>query len=74
MPRTSRSLLKKSAPPRQNQDGPLRVEHGRYVNFIADFMKANEHAAMSEAIAAWNALKKMDVPKTYQAWLEVRKP
>jgi hypothetical protein len=57
----------------KTKDGPLRVEHGRYVNFISDFMKANEHAAMSEAIAAWNALKKMDVPKTYQAWLEVRK-
>jgi hypothetical protein len=58
----------------KTKDGPLRVEHGRYLNFISDFMKANSEAAMSEAIAAWNAVKKMDVPKTYQAWLKVRKP
>jgi hypothetical protein len=29
---------------------------------------------MSEAIAAWNALKKLDVPKTYRAWLTTQKP
>ena len=56
------------------KDGPLRVEHARYINFISDFMKANQRAPMSEAIAAWNALKKMDVPKTYQAWLKTQKP
>src|SRR5215831_10749175 len=58
----------------KTKDGPLRIEHGRYINFISDFMKANPHAAMREAIAAWNAVKKMDVPKTYQAWLKTRKP
>ena len=56
------------------KDGPLRVEHARCINFISDFMKANQRAPMSEAIAAWNALKKMDVPKTYQAWLKTQKP
>jgi hypothetical protein len=57
----------------KTKDGPLRIEHGRYINFISDFMKANPHAAMREAIAAWNAVKKMDVPKTYRAWLKSRK-
>lgn len=56
------------------KDGPLRVEHGRYINFISDFMKANQEAPLSEAVAAWNALKKMDAPKTYQAWLKAQKP
>jgi len=55
------------------KDGPLRAEHGRYMNFISDFMKANPQAQMSKAIAAWHAVKKMDVPKTYQAWIKARK-
>ena len=54
------------------KDGPLRVEHGRYINFISDFMKANKQAPMSEAIATWNVLKKLDAPKTYQGWLKTR--
>src|SRR5262245_14957772 len=49
------------------KDGPLRAEHGRYMNFISDFMKANPQSPMSKAVAAWHALKKMDAPKTYQA-------
>jgi hypothetical protein len=57
----------------KTKDGPLRAEHGRYMNFISDFMKANPGAPLSEAIAAWNALKKMDVPKTYQTWLKTQK-
>jgi hypothetical protein len=56
------------------KDGPLRIEHARYINFSSDFMKANRRAPMGEAIAAWNVLKKLDTPKTYQAWLKARKP
>jgi SAP domain-containing protein len=56
----------------RTKDGPLRVEHGRYINFISDFMKANKRAPMREAIAAWNVLKKLDTPKTYQAWLKAQ--
>ena len=56
------------------KNGPLRVQHARYINFISDFMNANQKAPMSKAIAAWKALKKMDVPKTYQAWVKIQKP
>jgi SAP domain-containing new25 len=56
------------------KDGPLRLEHGRYINFISDFMKANKRVPMGEAIAAWNVLKKLDTPKTYQAWFKTQKP
>ncbi len=58
----------------RTKDSPLRVEHARYINFISDFMKANKRAPKGEAIAAWNALKKLDAPKTYQAWLKAQKP
>src|SRR5262245_46531285 len=55
----------------KTKDGPLR-RTGAYITFISDFMKANKRALRSEAIAAWNDVKKMDVPKTYQAWLKTR--
>jgi len=67
-------LVRQAIQLNKTKDGPLRVEHGRYINFISDFMKANKRAPRSEAIAAWNALKKLDTPKTYQAWLKARKP
>jgi hypothetical protein len=57
----------------RTKDGPLRVEHGRYINFVSDFMKANKRAPKGEAIAAWSALKKLDTPKTYQDWLKAQK-
>jgi hypothetical protein len=53
--------------------GPLRVEHARYINFISDFMKAEQGGRMSDALAAWHALKTLDAPKTYRAWLKTRK-
>jgi hypothetical protein len=52
--------------------GPLRMEHGRYINFISDFRKANKGASMGEAIAAWKVLKKLNTPKTYRAWLKAQ--
>ena len=57
----------------KTKDPPLRIEHGRYINFISDFMKANKQATMTEAIVAWNKLKNLNAPKTYQAWLKTRK-
>jgi hypothetical protein len=58
----------------RTKDGPLRVEHARYINFISDFMKANKRASKGEAVAAWNVLKKLDTPKIYEAWLKAQKP
>jgi hypothetical protein len=66
-------LVRQAIELNKTKDGPLRVDHARYINFVSDFMKANKQATMSEAIAAWNALKKLDAPKTYRAWLKVRK-
>ena len=40
-----------------------RVPHGRYINFVADFLEADKTATRAEAIAAWKELKELDVPK-----------
>jgi SAP domain-containing new25 len=49
-----------------------RVPHGRYINFVADFLKANKSATRAEAIDAWNELKELDVPKDYVSWVTAR--
>ena len=49
-----------------------RVPHGRYINFVAEFLAADKGATRSEAIAAWTALKELAVPKDYASWIKAR--
>ena len=49
-----------------------KVPHGRYINFVADFLEADKGATRAEAIAAWKELKELDVPKNYVSWVKVR--
>ena len=49
-----------------------KVPHVRYINFMAEFLKANPGATRAEAIAAWRQLKKLDVPKDYESWVKAR--
>jgi len=48
--------------------GPLRIEHGRYINFVSDFMAQNPGASRRAVVRAWAQVKGMDAPKTYAAW------
>jgi hypothetical protein len=52
----------------KTKQGPLRVEHGRYMNFVSDFMAQNPRRALADAVRAWAEVKRMDAPKTYEAW------
>lgn len=49
-----------------------RIAHVRYINFLADFLKAENGATRAEAIAAWKVLKKLDLPKNYASWARAR--
>jgi SAP domain-containing new25 len=49
-----------------------RIPHGRYINFVADFLAADKGATRAAAIAAWKELKELDVPKDYASWLRVQ--
>jgi len=49
-----------------------KVPHGRYINFVAEFLAANKGVARAEAIAAWTELKELDVPKDYASWVRTR--
>jgi hypothetical protein len=53
----------------RTKTGPLRIEHGRYMNFISDFMADNKGATQEAAVRAWHEVKAMDAPKTYAAWV-----
>ena len=52
---------------------PLRTPHGRYNNFVADYRAANKGADHKEIVQAWKELKRMDAPKTFSAWLAVKR-
>jgi hypothetical protein len=49
-----------------------RIPHGRYINFVADFLKADKRATRAVAIAAWRELKELDIPKDFKSWVNAR--
>src|SRR2546421_2894521 len=50
-----------------------KVPHGRYINFVAEFLAAEKSCTRSDAIAAWAELKTMDSPKDYASWVKARR-
>ena len=51
--------------------GPFtQIPHGRYINFISDFLAAEKVATREQAIRAWEKLKTLDVPKNYRSWVK----
>ena len=65
---TYRDLVEQAIELNRKKQGPLRMKHGRYVNFISDFMAAHRGASHRQAVAAWHEVKAMDAPKTYASW------
>jgi hypothetical protein len=70
---TYRDLVERAIELNETKRGPLRLEHGRFINFISDFLAANEGVSREEALDAWRELKAMDAPKTYDAWSAARR-
>ena len=62
-------LVKQAIVLNKTKQGPLRLEHGRYINFISDFMARDPRRSQSDAMRAWEEVKRMDAPKTYEAWV-----
>jgi SAP domain-containing protein len=50
-----------------------KIPHGRYINFVAEFLAAEKKGTRSDAIAAWAELKTMDIPKNYASWVKARR-
>ena len=49
-----------------------KVPHVRYINFVAEFLAAEKGGTRADAIAAWTALKELDVRKDYASWVRAR--
>lgn len=47
-----------------------QIPHGRYINFVSDFLAAEKGATRDDAIKAWERLKRLDLPKDYRSWLK----
>ena len=51
--------------------GPFaQIPHGRYINFISDFLASEKGATKEQAIQAWKTLKTLDCPKDYSSWIK----
>ena len=68
---TYRDLVRQSLTLNQAKSGPLRLEHGRYMNFISDFMAANPGGRHADAVRAWAEVKRVDGRKTYETWRRI---
>jgi hypothetical protein len=53
----------------QSDEPFKRIPHGRYINFISDFMAGEKGATRSDAVRAWEELKELDAPKDYASWV-----
>lgn len=49
-----------------------QIPQPRYVNFLSDFFAAEKNATREQAIKAWHQIKKMDLPKNYHSWAQLR--
>jgi len=47
-----------------------QIPHGRYINFMSDFLAAEKGATKEQAIKAWRNLKALDIPKNYRSWVK----
>lgn len=52
----------------QIKESFAQIPHGRYINFISDFLATEKGATREQAIKAWSMLKKLDIPKNYRSW------
>jgi hypothetical protein len=48
-----------------------QIPHGRYINFMSDFLAGERGATWEQALGAWKKLKKLDAPKNYRSWVRL---
>ena len=67
---TYRELVNEYIRLNQTREPFAQIPHGRYINFISDFLAAEKVATREQAIRAWEKLKTLDVPKNYRSWVK----
>jgi hypothetical protein len=69
---TYEGLVKEYVRLNQASEPFAQIPHGRYINFLSDFLAAEKGATRAQAIRAWKKLKTLDVPKNYRSWVKSR--
>jgi hypothetical protein len=70
---TYRDLVEEYVRLNQTTQRFAQIPHGRYINFMSDFLAAEKGATHQQAVRAWQKLKSLDVPKNYRAWTTHRR-
>jgi hypothetical protein len=65
---TYRDLVEEYVRLNQTTKPFVHIPHGRYINFVADFLAAEKGATREQAIREWKKLKTLDCPKDYRSW------
>ena len=65
---TYRNLVKEYVRLSQTPGPFAHIPHGRYINFMSDFLAAEPRSTREHAIRAWTTLKSLDLPKDYRSW------
>jgi hypothetical protein len=55
----------------QTEGAFAKIPHGRYINFISEFLTHEKGATREEAVSAWKKLKETDVPKIIVLGLKI---
>jgi len=65
-------LVKEYVRLNQTKEPFAQIPHGRYINFMSDFLAAEKGATKEQAMKAWRKLKTLDIPKNYRSWVKSR--
>lgn len=65
---TYRDLVREYVRLSQVEGRFTQIPHGRYVNFLSNFLRAEKGSTRKQAIEAWRKLKTLDLPKDYRSW------
>jgi hypothetical protein len=61
-------LVKEYVRLNQTEEPFAQIPHGRYINFVSDFLAAEKGATREQAMKVWAQLKTLDIPKNYRSW------
>lgn len=70
---TYKDLVNKYIELNSGEEPFAQIPHGRYINFLSDFLKAEKNATRRDGVKAWKELKTLDSPKNYKSWKKYKK-
>ncbi len=65
-------LVKKYIQLNETEEPFERIPQARYINFLSDYLANEKEPGRDEAIKAWQELKKLNIPKDYRSWKNLK--